>query len=187
MSDDIAKTSDYTHFASIPWCAQHLHGPRIVTIWPPSRQQKPNGEDTLFSETLNSPNTISAMLGVYEEPVSSTAVIGSVKTFLTLGSALNGHPSVCHGGIVATILDEVVGLIIPINEKRGAIPNVPYMTAYLNITYLRPVQTPATILAWAKVDRVEGRKLFIQGSIEDEKGSILAKADVLYVGLKSNL
>ncbi|KAI0007318.1 HotDog domain-containing protein [Xylariaceae sp. FL0662B] len=187
MTTASTESSDYAHFEAISWCARHLHGSRIVTKWPPSRIPKPNSEDTLYAETLKSQSTISAILMVYDEPTSPTACVDSAKMFLTLGSALNGHPGVCHGGIIATILDEAVGLLVPVNVERGTIPNVPYMTAYLNTTYLWPVQTPATILVRSKSVRVEGRKYFVEGSIEDAKGTILAKADALYVGLKSNL
>ncbi|KAI2629250.1 HotDog domain-containing protein [Hypomontagnella submonticulosa] len=187
MSDTEASKSDYEHFASIPWCAQHLRGSRIVTGTPASRRPKQNGEDSLYAETLKSQTTILAMLEVYEEPVSPTDRVDSIKTFLTLGSGLNGHPDVLHGGIVATILDEVTGLLIPINQQRGFIPEMPYMTVYLNTTFLKPVPTCATILAQARILKVEGRKHFAEGWIEDGNGEVLARAEALFVALKSSL
>ncbi|KAI2465216.1 HotDog domain-containing protein [Annulohypoxylon bovei var. microspora] len=187
MSDISSKTSDYEHFASIHWCAQHLRGPRIIVSSPASRVPKPNGEDSLFTETLKSQTTILAMLEVYEEPRLPTDRVNSLKTFLTLGSGLNGHPGVCHGGIVTTILDEVIGLLIPINQTRGSIRDVPCMTAYLNTTFLKPVPTCATILARSRILKVEGRKYFAEGWIEDSHGAILARADALFVVLKSAL
>lgn len=127
------------------------------------------------------------MLEFYEEPPSPTDRVDSIKTFFTLGSGLNGFPDVCHGGIVSTILDEVTGLLIPINQQRGFMPEIPHMTAYLNITFLRPVKTSATILAQAKITKVDGRKYFAEGWIEEADGTILARAEVLYVALRSAL
>ncbi|KAI1391670.1 HotDog domain-containing protein [Hypoxylon trugodes] len=187
MSDTQSENSDYDHFASIPWCAPHLRGSRIITGSPRSRIVKPNGEDSLYAETLKSQSTILAMLEVYEEPESPTERVDSLKTFITLGSGLNGYPDVCHGGIVSAILDEVTNLLIPVNQQRGFIPDVPYMTAYLNTTFLMPVPTCATILAQARILKVEGRKYLSEGWIEDANGSILARAEVLYVALKSSL
>jgi hypothetical protein len=39
---------------------------------------------------------------------------------MDLGGGLNGYPGICHGGFVATMLDEVCGLLIVLNlEKTG--------------------------------------------------------------------
>ncbi|KAI0097335.1 thioesterase superfamily protein [Nemania sp. FL0031] len=178
---------DYAHFAAIPWCARHLQGDQLIIKTSPSRTLKPTGEDALFSQTLNSESTIFRLLQVYEEPPSPTQRVNEVKAFLTLGSGLNGYPNVCHGGLVATILDEATGMLIPINQERKGIPSGTYMTAYLNTSFIKPVPTPMTILARTRLTKVEGRKLFIQGTIEDETGAILVRADALYVQLKISL
>lgn len=34
---------------------------------------------------------------------------------MDLGDGLNGHPKICHGGFVATMLDEVIGVLITLN------------------------------------------------------------------------
>ncbi|KAL7625865.1 hypothetical protein AAE478_005088 [Parahypoxylon ruwenzoriense] len=186
MSDSEA-TSDYEHFASIPWCARHLRGSSVVARPPSNRLLKPNGEDSLFAETLKSQTTILAMLEVYDEPAIPIERVDSIKAFLTLGSGLNGYPDVCHGGIVATILDEVIGLLIPINKQRGTLLDITYLTAYLNTTYLRPVPTCATILAQARIVKVDGRKYLAEGWIEDSEGNRLAHGEALYIRLKSAL
>ncbi|KAI1127822.1 thioesterase superfamily protein [Nemania abortiva] len=178
---------DYEHFAAIPWCAHHLQGDRLVIATSPSRILKPTGEDALFSQTLNSESTIFRLLQAYEEPLSSTQRVNEVKAFLTLGGGLNGYPNVCHGGLVTTILDEVIGMLIPINQERKRIPGGTYMTAYLNTSFVKPVPTPITILTRTWFTKVEGRKLFMQGTIEDENGVILVRADALYIQLKTSL
>ncbi|KAI3318754.1 thioesterase superfamily protein [Xylariaceae sp. AK1471] len=178
---------DHIHFSTIPWCANHLQGNRIITGTPSSRALKPIEEDSLFADTLKSERTIVQMLHVYEEPISPAERVDEVKAFLTLGSGLNGHPNVCHGGLVTTILDEAIGLLLPINMERQAIPVGSYMTAYLNTSFVKPVPTPTTILARACFTKVEGRKYFTQGTIEDKDGVVLARADALYVQLKSSL
>ncbi|KAI8947781.1 thioesterase superfamily protein [Xylaria longipes] len=180
-------TLDNAHFAAIPWCARHLQGERIVAGPSPSRTLKSSGEDSLFADTLNSERGIVRMLRVYEEPLSPTERVDEVKAFLTLGSGLNGWPNVCHGGLVTTILDEVIGMLVPINRERGQMPTGTYMTAYLNTTFVKPVPTPATILTRTWFTKVEGRKYFTEGTIEDENGVILARADALYILLKSSL
>ncbi|KAI0858249.1 thioesterase superfamily protein [Xylaria cubensis] len=178
---------DRAHFGAIPWCARHLKGNRVIAETAPGRSVKSTSEDSLFAETLNSESGIARMIRVYEEPLSSTERVDEVKAFLTLGSGLNGWPNVCHGGLVTTILDEVIGMLVPINQDRKRIPAGMCMTAYLNTTFVKPVPTPATILTRARFTKVEGRKYFTQGTIEDEKGVVLARADALFVLLRSPL
>ncbi|KAI1097981.1 HotDog domain-containing protein [Jackrogersella minutella] len=182
-----AESSDHAHFASIPWCAQHMRGSKIITGSPACRVSKSSGEDSLYAETLKSQTTILAMLEVYEEPPLPTERVDSIKTFLTLGPGLNGHPDICHGGIVATILDEVIGSLFPINKQRGSIPDLPCMTVYLNTTFIKPVPTCATILAQGRILKVEGRKYYTDGWIEDGNGTILARVEALFIALKSSL
>ncbi|KAI1469881.1 HotDog domain-containing protein [Daldinia caldariorum] len=187
MADTLDRRSDHGHFTSIPWCARHLRGSRIITQSPECRLQKLNGEDSLYSETLKSQTTIMAMLQVYEEPPSPTDRVNSGKAFLTLGPGLAGHAGVCHGGIVVTILDEVMGFLISLNQKRGHTPEVPYMTAYLNTKFFKPVPTCATILAQTKIIKLEGRKFLAEAWIEDSNGIVLARAEALFLAIKSVL
>ncbi|OHE95739.1 thioesterase superfamily protein [Colletotrichum orchidophilum] len=204
---------DVQHFLGIPWCAAHLNEPDTVRDTAPSRFPKQNTEDQLFSTTLNTADTIAAYLTFYKRPssssylssTSSTADPASLKTpnipqdddtgilvrqlkaLLTLRSGVNGYPDVSHGGIVATILDETIGLVFPVNKTNGLVPDAAYMTAYLNVTYLRPVRTPQTILCVIEVTRVVGRKWWIEGRIEDSEGVVLARAESLYVRLIEKL
>ncbi|KAI1113245.1 HotDog domain-containing protein [Nemania sp. NC0429] len=187
MSIAAMNSLDHSHFAAISWCAPHLQGDRIVTGTPRSRVIKTTGEDALFGHTLNSESTIVRMLQVHEEPASATERVNEIKVFLTLGSGLNGYPDICHGGLVTTIMDEVIGILIPVNRERKNISSGTHMTAYLNTSFIRPVPTPATILARAWFTKIEGRKFYTQGSIEDESGRILARADALFVELKTSL
>lgn len=188
MESKQTDNSDYAHFAAIPWCARHLKGDRIVSGIPPNRVlKKATEEDSLFADTLKTERTIVRMLELYEEPISPTARVDEIKVFLTLGIGMNGHPGVCQGGIVSAILDEAIGLLIPINRKREVIPNASYFTAYLNVSFIKPVPTPTTILARAWFTKVEGRKYFAEAVIEDASGIVLARTDALYVQTRSSL
>ncbi|KIH88012.1 thioesterase superfamily [Sporothrix brasiliensis 5110] len=182
--------------------------------------------DNAFSTTLHTRDTIGAFIIFYEEPsIPASAGVSpgyrppilELKALMSIGPGINGHIGVAHGGIVATILDEVLGLLMPLNLARdrhnkriGATapplpastdPNGPeaaavssatvtsgFVTGYLNITYSRPVRTPADILVTARFVRKEGtRKYFLEGSIWDGKSQLLAKADLLFIALKERL
>lgn len=82
-----------------------------------------------------------------------------------------------HGGMVATLLDEAMGSVAGIST----------FTAFLNITYKKPVPTPGVMMCRARVTRREGRKFFMQGSIEDGMGTVYATAESLFVEIMAKL
>ncbi|MGA2511298.1 MAG: PaaI family thioesterase [Candidatus Acidiferrales bacterium] len=73
-----------------------------------------------------------------------------------------------HGGIVATLLDEVMAKVSRFREDHA-------MTAELTVEYLKPVPVDrdVTIEGW-EVER-NGRSLRREGEIRDASGTILAR------------
>jgi uncharacterized protein (TIGR00369 family) len=185
MASSETVSSDLNHFLGIPWCADHLRKPGIKA-WTPPRTRVPDsdGEHVVWSKTLNDPDAFSAFLAFCTAPGEPSAMLEQVNVLLSCGHGLQGHPGFLHGGIVAAILDEVSGLLPTMNRDRKALPNVSYMTGHLNVTFKRPVRTPGTILATAKVAKLEGRRLHVEGALKDEKGTVLAQSDVLFIALK---
>lgn len=185
---------DIKHFKSIPWCLTHLQPPdtELIITSAYSRSRKSNNEDALFSGTINSPSTLSHFILFYPRPSEPQSALPEIKGLITLGSDLDGHPGICHGGIVATIFDEVLGYAAPASRLSGegqdaGKPVPSYVTAYLNTTYLRPVRTPGTILVVARTTKVEGRKIWVEASMEDGRGDKLARAEALFVEVKLKL
>ena len=97
----------------------------------------------------------------------------------TLGAPYEGPPDHIHGGVIAMVLDQVMG-VVPVFIGK------PRMTAYLNVTYRRPtpLMTELGVEAW--VDRVEGRKAFVGARIMDAAGRTTAEAAALFVALKAD-
>ncbi|CAF0762970.1 unnamed protein product [Rotaria sordida] len=97
-----------------------------------------------------------------------------VRVAFHLGEGICGHKGIVHGGLTATMLDEVSG--------AAAFSCVgPCFTANLNIDYLKPLMTPAWVLVRAHVERHEGRKVFIHGTVENGEGIVYAKAVGLFI------
>ncbi|KAG8157860.1 hypothetical protein KVR01_012132 [Diaporthe batatas] len=191
-----ATQEDIEHFKQIPWCLKHLEPPNtdLVISKAYTRGRKPKNEDTLFSVTINSPGTLPHFIFFYPRPTDPRALVPEVKALITLGDDLNGHPGISHGGMVAAIFDEVLGYAAPgvrmiSGENRGTsgTPGPSYVTAYLNTTYLKPVRTPATVMVVSRLVRTEGRKIWVEGHMEDGEGVKLAKADSLFVETKLKL
>ncbi|KAL4812889.1 HotDog domain-containing protein [Aspergillus spinulosporus] len=183
MADDIS------HFRSIPWVSDLLTDPTFITHPIPSRKFKASTEDSLFSTTLNSRSTISSCLLQYRRPPPNTTPLyrnaiptNEVRIFCTLGSDLNGYPGILHGGIVATLLDEFMGLILSMSRAGGEPGMEGPVTAYLNTRFVRPVMTPGTVVVSGRiVEAEEERKWKIVGDIKGEDGKALAEAECLYV------
>lgn len=188
VNDSIHPADEVDHFKSIPWCAQHLIPPNLNIAPVFSRAPKPRFEDALFSTTLKTQDTISAFICFYPRPKDERDLLPEVKAFVTLGNLVNGYPGVCHGGMVASIFDEVLSLIHPGSRWRPNAPGITsVVTAYLNTKYLRPVQTPGTYLVTVRLKKADGRKVFIEGVMEDQNGTRLAQAESLFVESRQKL
>ena len=89
-----------------------------------------------------------------------------------LGAAYEGPPNLVHGGVSAMILDQVLG------EAAGA-GGKPGMTGTLTLRYRRA--TPLGDLhAEARVDRTEGVKTYVTGTISDAEG-VTVEAEGVFI------
>lgn len=111
-------------------------------------------------------------------PVSPPLVIvkdgsGTVATDFHLGAAYEGPPGYVHGGIVAMVLDHVLG------EVAASDPASPRFTGTLTIRYLRA--TPlGNLHAEGAITRTDGIKAFAAGHVSDDEG-ITAEAEGVFI------
>jgi len=87
----------------------------------------------------------------YRNIHDNTVVVAVVQ----LGRGVDGHPGVVHGGILALLMDDVLGFGY---EALGDVPMA--VTANLNINYLQAVPAGARVLVQAQLQQREGRKLY---------------------------
>ncbi len=87
-----------------------------------------------------------------------------------LGPRYQGGGGMAHGGIIATLLDEVMGKV---SRFRG----VRAVTAELTVEYLKPVAVENGIFVEAHEEEhlQKGRNLFHVGEIRNDAGQILAR------------
>lgn len=94
---------------------------------------------------------------------------------VTLGKAFEGAPGRAHGGVVAALLDEVMGLM---NVIHGAMA----FTAQLDITYLAPTPVGEPIIARAWLERRDNRKQYVEATLH--AGDLLvASAKALFISI----
>jgi uncharacterized protein (TIGR00369 family) len=95
---------------------------------------------------------------------------------LVLPDRFQGWEGIAHGGIVCTILDEVMGWALIDRDMWG-------VTARMNVEFKRPVPIGRRIRAEGRVLQVRRRLVEAEGVILDPgDGSILARAQATFVG-----
>jgi uncharacterized protein (TIGR00369 family) len=99
---------------------------------------------------------------------------GLAWTEITLGPDLVGWSDKAHGGILATLLDEVMGWAPFEHDCWG-------VTAELTVRYLRPVDVSHRLRVEGEVAEATRRLFRTRGRIIDEDGAVLATAEARYV------
>lgn len=101
--------------------------------------------------------------------VEDELVVGRVR----FGSAYEGPPGCVHGGHVAAAFDEVLGMAQSLTGQPG-------MTGTLTVRYRRPTPLFTELRYEARVERIEGRKIFTVGrSFHGDE--LTAEADAVFV------
>src|SRR5713226_5588240 len=91
-----------------------------------------------------------------------------------LGKRYTGPPGYCHGGIIATILDDAM-------SKLSKLRDVVAATSQLKIEYLRPVPLHAALQVESRGISKRGRRLIHAAEILDQKGTVLARSRGTFV------
>ena len=86
----------------------------------------------------------------------------------------SGAPGIAHGGAVATVVDDVLGFLLYLVAQPG-------VTRRLEVDYLKPVLVGVPYEIRARVDRHEGRKVFVSCSCTGPDGVEAFRASGLFI------
>jgi len=104
-----------------------------------------------YSPVLGNLNPIS--------PVANFDIVdGEIRGQVTLGATHNGPPGSVHGGMIALVMDELLGCACLAAGLGG-------FTGTLSIRYQATVPLDTSIELHGWVDRQEGRKVFAKGEL----------------------
>ena len=183
--DLMAHDMDMQYFRDIPWCVKLIDNPAFQAMPTFSREPKISTEDSLIAQTLKTQCTINAWLSLFKRSPGQVVAIEEVRVLASLKPGLNGYPHICHGGVIAMLMDEASGLLLSANEaKRNKASNAingNTVTARLNLEFVKPVVTPQVVLVTATFRGKQGRKFSVDARIEDSAGVMLARAESLWV------
>jgi uncharacterized protein (TIGR00369 family) len=100
---------------------------------------------------------------------------------LHVGADVCSHPGIIHGGLIATLIDDTFCRCC-----SAVLPKRVGVTANLSVDYRKPALAQSYIVLKAEVAKMEGRKAWMEGSIETLEmdggdSSILAEAKALFI------
>jgi acyl-coenzyme A thioesterase PaaI-like protein len=97
-----------------------------------------------------------------------------IRTTYTFGARHSGAPGIAHGGTVAALVDDVCGFLLFVVRQ-------PAVTRKLEVEYLKPVLVGVPYDVVAKVDRFEGRKLFVSCEGRNPDGELVFRGGGLFL------
>ena len=100
----------------------------------------------------------------------------------TISSEYQGYPGIVHGGVLAAILDEIVGRISLIEDFHHFM-----MSVRLDIKYRKPVPTHTPLRFVGKREHLGGRYGRARGMIYLPDGTLATEASVSLVQLLDDI
>ena len=104
--------------------------------------------------------------------------VDEVTCTYTIPSQYEGYPGIAHGGIVAAMLDEVVGRVSMIHD-----PNHFMMTVKLEIKYRQPVPIETPLSLVGRMVKARGRLAIATGQVRLPTGDLAAEAELTLADL----
>ncbi len=103
---------------------------------------------------------------------------------VTLGAAHEGAPGRSHGGIVSALFDDVFGFVLTIEQQAA-------FTGTLTIRYEQGVPIGEPLECRVRLDRREGRKLFMSGELTvgpagpdaSNAGNVVTRATAIFISI----
>jgi len=167
-----------------PWCQRILEDPEwtLVTLVGAQRE----GYDPMWNELLSTPRGVLARCTLRRRSSSpgQTPPIYETRELIQFGPAIKGQDGICHGGFLATAIDEAAGRLIHIYDIGNGLD--PF-TVNLNMTYKKPVKAPGLILLTSKVVQQERRKIRVLVTLVDADGDECVTTETLFVKKKPKL
>ncbi|KAH7374661.1 HotDog domain-containing protein [Plectosphaerella cucumerina] len=165
-------------------------------------------QDQLFRKSLNGSDTIPRCVGFYHDktdqiiaeaassPAPARLLVESISVLFDLQPGVNGFNGTAHGGLIASLIDEAMGSMFLVNNvvqaiggmRGGNVPpgivdlsNLRVFTAGMDVRFQKPVRTPGVVVVTSSFVKTEGRKIFMDVRLTDEKGVENARCDAVWL------
>ncbi len=143
-----------------------------------AKQLEPHGD---HGRPVKQPNSRSCFACGLENPFGLGLTFyelgpDRLESHYTVSEHFEGYPGVVHGGIVASMLDEMVSRAAMIGQANRFM-----MTAKLEIRYRKPVPTGAALHLQAQLTRLVERMATATAKIRLPDGTVAAEAEAVLV------
>jgi acyl-coenzyme A thioesterase PaaI-like protein len=101
---------------------------------------------------------------------------GEVEARYTVDAVYQGYPGIVHGGIIAAMLDEVVGRVMMTDD-----PNRLFMTAKLELRFRSPVPIGQELRLHGELESQKGQMTFARGALFLPDGTLAVEAKAALV------
>ena len=98
------------------------------------------------------------------------------RAHMRMGQHAQGPPGHVHGGCLASILDELMGLAAWRNELA-------VVARELTIRYRKPTPLWTELVGHAWIERVEGRNAWIRGHIANPDGTVYVESEGVFTDI----
>lgn len=105
-----------------------------------------------------------------------------VRSEYVVPDVYQGYPGIVHGGVVAAMLDEVVGRVAMIEDHHHFM-----MSVKLQVKYRQPVPTETPLLVVGRVVKLRGRLGRAVGEIHLPDGSVAAESEISLVDVPAGI
>lgn len=101
-------------------------------------------------------------------------------SFVTVPATMAGWDKTVHGGIVSTLLDEIMGwTVIYLLKKIG-------VTRTITVEFKKPIQVEQPLTVIGSIDdKTSERQVVVSGELLTEDGTVCAKASGTFAALSS--
>ncbi len=106
----------------------------------------------------------------------------TVKSTFKIREEFQGYPGISHGGILATILDEVVGRVAMIKDHHRFM-----MTVNMKVQFRNPVPTETELTAIGKIIKLKGRLCKAHGQILLANGMVGCEAELTLADMPTDM
>lgn len=184
---------DVEFFSSQPFASTYLNSPIFEPVPFITRYDTKGTSNNFFSKVINTADTIPHLLAVArvadssrDQPIASTKPADpDFIVFVHLGPELSGFQDTAHGGVLAALLDEALGLCAE-SSKLISNSQVRMYTARLEISYRSPVLAPSVAMIKTWIKKKEGRKWFLEAQLLGQDGMVKVEAKALYISARVN-
>jgi acyl-coenzyme A thioesterase PaaI-like protein len=187
-------------FAALEWATPYLTSPDWEV-----REYSRGGDPSTnkFGRlAMRANNGISHWLELHLKPAPGEKLKRTVS-LIKFGTGINGQPGIAHGGAIMTMMDEGLACPMIVNElathknltemhkkmwemieQGGSVVDALkgyYVTAKLDVKFMRPVPVPGVIGIETELLESTGTKMKMRGVMKDAKGTPLMQGDAVYV------